>query len=406
MAPFQTEKAILEHFADRYPQSAMRSGGRPLRLRSWERLLPQFFRSADDLGSFLSAMENLERQGILALGWKKRLKGEHLLWAELADPDNLYRQLDRPTPEAESALIRGSALAAMAAAETGVDLWATPADIDIPGVASGRSGTALFFAALADRADELVGWVAPQDIRDAALLFSQSSELFRGVPIRAVSIKLFKDSKRLERLLPRVRKMHALVSHPLPDTLPIRSYPEVWVSGSVELVYKDGRSFFVGSDPLGLSLGNVQALRSVQPVGVPRRALSVENKESFYALSRSDLPFSCYLACGGRPNRAVKGFLRLLSSQEWEVSHWGDLDPDGIAILGEVHALCGAAPFLMDCATFDAYLPYAKSLDDSILSRIRMIPQDVSELPGIAALIQRIEASRRGVEQEIIDPKG
>jgi hypothetical protein len=431
MASSETEQAILDLFADRYPLSAMRSGGRRLRLRSWDRLLPQFFRTADALGSFLSAMEQLELKGILFLGWKKRLRGEHLLWAELADPESLYRQLDRRTPEAEAALIRESALEAQAEVESAADtvaglravqanaadLRAAQANAADPGpyFEPGSPGTASFFASLAERADELVGWATPQDIRDTALVLSQAPGAFRGVPIRAVSIKLFKDSKRLERLLSRIKRMHALLSLPLPRGLPLRSYPEVWISGPVELIYEGGRSVIVDRHPLGLSLGSVQALRAVRPIGAagglsclsaPKRALSVENKESFYALSVSELGFSCYVACGGRPNRAVKGFLRLLAAQGWELSHWGDLDPDGIAILGEVHALCGAAPFLMDCATFDAYLAYARSLDDSILSRIRMIPQEVRDLPGIPALIQRIEATRRGVEQEIIDPMG
>ena len=63
-----TERRILELFAERYPASAQRRGGRALRLRAWPELMSEAFSSADARLSFLDAMERLERAGIVALG--------------------------------------------------------------------------------------------------------------------------------------------------------------------------------------------------------------------------------------------------------------------------------------------------------------------------------------------------
>ena len=53
------ERAILEAFAARYPASAQRRGGRPLRISNWVELLPAAFGSASGRLSFLDAMERL-----------------------------------------------------------------------------------------------------------------------------------------------------------------------------------------------------------------------------------------------------------------------------------------------------------------------------------------------------------
>ena len=54
-----TEREILLAFAERYPRSAMRTGGRPLRLRDWETRDPTITRSAESLTTFLETMETL-----------------------------------------------------------------------------------------------------------------------------------------------------------------------------------------------------------------------------------------------------------------------------------------------------------------------------------------------------------
>ena len=57
----------------------------------------------------------------------------------------------------------------------------------------------------------------------------------------------------------------------------------------------------------------------------------------------------------------------------------------------------------MDTATFDKYLPWARPLTKPMLRQIEKIREETKTIPGFADLLQRIEATGLGVEQEIVD---
>jgi hypothetical protein len=57
----------------------------------------------------------------------------------------------------------------------------------------------------------------------------------------------------------------------------------------------------------------------------------------------------------------------------------------------------------MDAATFDEYLPWGKTLSKHILRQMEKIRDETKAISGIAGLLQRIEETGLGVEQEIID---
>lgn len=383
-----TERDILLAFADRYPRSAMRTGGRPLRLRDWEERDPTITRSAESLTSFLETMEALERRGLLRLGWRGRKKGERLAWAELVNPSGLYQRLDRSTPDALARELRDSAKQLVRRSEKRMD----------------RIG-ADFFRIVAEHPDPLINLVACADLEALSTLFSQEPGAFSGVPIRSLSIRLFGDSKRLEHLIPLAQKIGRLGKRlDLLSALPSRSYPEVWIGGAVECTPLEGSPWNIQRGPLGLSLAMVRDLRALRLIGgTTGRVLSVENKETFYALCNSTLPFDAYVYCGGRPNRAVRQVLTLLQRGGCRIYHAGDLDADGIAILGELHRLVGAQPFGMNVQTFDRYQHYGRVLEGPLLRRLAQIPEDTQLLGGISPLIERIAATGKAVEQEIID---
>ena len=100
--------------------------------------------------------------------------------------------------------------------------------------------------------------------------------------------------------------------------------------------------------------------------------------------------------------------------------HSGDLDPDGILILQELQDIVNNAsivgnadiadtavqtvtPVYIDASTFDRYLKHGRKLEPSMLQRIKLINDEIRALPGIAELIEKIEKSRKGIEQEIIE---
>jgi len=390
-----TEREILQIFAERYPASAMRSGGRPLRIRNWETLSPATFRSADALGRFLGSMEKLEQAGLLRIGWKKRLVGEVVVWAELVDADALYARLGWEAPDTILDRQRSRIRAALTTARL-----------------RGNEAAQVLLRTLDAHLDGFVPRLDEQSVADVEAVLYAAADQVAGMPIRALSIRLFRDSKRLERLLPLLRAL-AVKAETDPTRrdrllarLPQRVYPELWLAGTLELVFDDGRVLPSRTGKpmaaFGLSLDAVVQLWSIRCPSASGAVLSVENKESFYALAASGLPFGAYVYCGGRPNRAVRRVLRLLAESGCALFHAGDLDPDGIAILGEVRAVCGAAPFGMDAAIFDRYLPYARPLDAAVLRRLAMITAETSAVPGIAALMARIAATGLGVEQEII----
>jgi hypothetical protein len=389
------ERRILDFLADRYPASAQRRGGRPLRVKDWEKIMPQAFASADARHSFLDAMERLEVAGILRLFWKKHRKGDELASVQLANPRGVYEQLGRPVPEDLAALLKSSAEAAEAetsesAAEAGA---AKPETLAIPA----------FFRFVADRADLLSERLTPRDIRDAVALFTFGRYGRDSLPIRALSIRLYRDSKRLEGLVSLLRPLlaqAALAGHiPLPE----RIYPEVALAGRGKLEFVDGAVWQIDGKPLTLSLDAAKSLGRILVSNPKPLALSVENKETFHAFARHPLSFDFLLCTGGRPNRAVRAVLRVLATSGFSVFHAGDLDADGIAILSEVHDLCGALPFGMDPVIFDRYLPWARDLDTVLVSRLGSVPKTAFDLPGIRGLAERIGATGKGVEQEIID---
>lgn len=393
------EKAILEAFAARYPASAQRRGGRPVRISNWVEALPRAFASGADRLSFLDAMERLAGEGILALQWKKRRVGDELAAAILADPRALFRRLDRPIPD-----------------DLAAGLSETARELAAAALARGDRDAAELFRFVAEKADALTNRLSVRDLADAAVLFSFDRDEADRLPIRALSIRLYRDSKRLETLTALLRPLIARSEREVEEgrdgaarALPERAYPEVTLAGMVELAFKDGTAWPLGGKSISLSLPAAEQLcgirRSVEDgegTGIPQ-ALSIENKETFHAFVRHPMGFDFQLCTGGRPNRAVRAVLRVLAASGFRVFHAGDLDADGISILAEAAALCGALPFGMDAATFDRYLPHARDLDSSLVSRLSSIPPAALELKGIRELMERIRETGKGVEQETID---
>jgi hypothetical protein len=170
------------------------------------------------------------------------------------------------------------------------------------------------------------------------------------------------------------------------------------------LVFRDGAVWSLEGRAVSLSPSAVFDLDAVRPKpGASLRALTVENKETFHAFVREPFGFGLVICTGGRPNRAVRTLLRLVAIAGFTVFHAGDLDPDGIAILGEVARLCGARNLGMNRAVFEQYLPYARPLDRTLVSRLKVIPSEDLELPDIAELASSIRVHGKGIEQEIID---
>lgn len=391
---FDAELTILEAFAARYPGSAMRLGGRALRLRGWDALAPGSADSAEARESFLSAMERLASAGTLRLGWKRRREGSELEWAELADPAALYAALDLPHPDRAAEASAGKARELAAAAER-----------------RGDAEAATLFERLARSAGVSDAPPSPVELEElAALLALPEDEPLRAAP-RALSTRLYADSKRLERVVERfapfvgaAERGGDLGAEFGARRLPDRAWPEVSIAGRATLAFKNGDRWRLEGRALSLPLATVASLAAVESAdGGPLRALSVENKETYRAFIAENRGFDVVVLSGGHPNRAARAFYALCAMAGTELRHAGDLDPDGLAIAAELHELCGAIPWAMELEVFERHLDQARSLEPALVRRVARLGEKALALGDFRAVAARIAETGRGLEQEAID---
>lgn len=396
------ERAILEELARRYPSSAQASGGRSFRLRL-EGAFPDLDRrKPDDYESFLEAAEGLESAGIVSLSWTGRNRGEELSAIVLLDPDSLYARLGRISPAEACSRSRRSA---------------------------GTFGEEFpFFKWLSDTLspkdlDPETLEPTPFSITDAARLAGALEAIARGaVPpklTRALSVELFSDSKRIEKilraLLPHLRRAERAGIILPPYELADRSFPETFVAGRISLCLKDGGAIENSAGCIlgipfetAVKIGSVQVAAAEPNSGVSCecRLLSIENKENFFDLSSrlDELSFDALLYSGGHPNRAVQILVRRFAESGWTLFHSGDLDPDGILILQELSDSAGVPviPWMMDRYVFDRYRSMGKTLESEAHRRALLVRDDTRRRSGLGELLGAILDSGVMVEQEII----
>jgi hypothetical protein len=406
------EERIAAVFTERFPRSSAAEnpeGGRPFRLTA-EQLYPDFVSgSPDEKESFLEAAESLERKGLALIRWVPRRKGEALASLVFPDPEAFFAFTGKPSPSVLAAEVRQTA--ALYTAESA------------PDDAAPYTGLFRFLAANIKPIDAIRGidQAAVRDLSKLTVYLGNSDAVggnTSGLTIRALSISLYADSKRLEEIVSLfARLLSAAESRgiPIPElSLLDRSFPETMITGKL-------RFFFAGEDGaeippmenttgavIGLPLASITGILKITPLEPrqPPSVLMVENKETFYTLSAPMLPrYNALLYTAGHPNRAVRALVGVLADSGFTFYHAGDLDIDGILILQELTAMAGkpVKPVKMDSKTFEQYRRYGRSLETSMLRRAVLINGETRKIPGITELINLIEETGIGVEQEIIN---
>jgi hypothetical protein len=389
-------RKILAVFAESYPTSASFKGGRKLRKSGWHEIFPRITTDVSAKNDFLEAVEELVGAGILSVRWKRFREGDDLEALYLEDPQSLFDALGMPSPESISDEMR--------------QVLDTPEwrDPRLRGIAE--------YLAPRLSAGHPVPVRNAGELKDIGRLFMLSAEEAASSPIRALSVRLYADSKRLERLiLIADRLSRAMGIEPISLTLGLgRSYPEVSFAmrGRVSLVGHARPWTFAGEIVTlpAATLSLVDRLEVEPREMTPGSAviLSVENKETFHVLAERLPPglppgIAGIVYSAGHPNDAVKAFLRICVKANARIYHYGDLDPDGILIAQEIASLLAVpvVPWNMSVEIHRQYAAYGYALDSTQTARLALVTESAPR--ELRELAREIGRTGIGVEQEIID---
>jgi hypothetical protein len=379
------EKRIIDAFLAKYPASAAGQGIKIIRLSAYK-LFPDFSTAQPaERTLFMKAVRRLERAGVVSLVWNKGREEEELSTLVCAASDSLFTRIGIAPPSIRMAPVREAAL----------------------------ESTLPFFLFLANHltiadVERGIDRRAVEDFIALARYMERHKE--QSMTPRALSITLYADSKRLELLLGLFKKMlhRARLRHvavPRFSSLS-RSYPDTMVAGCMAFRVAGFDTVNESGSIFGLPFTTLQKISEARSLKTQTpSALSVENKETFFALSERPTRFDCLFYTGGYPNAAVQALASILAGSGFTLYHAGDLDIDGILILQELSCCTGRTitPFRMDGATFDEYARYGRKLHKNMLHYAHRISEETRSLPGISELVARIQETGMGIEQEIID---
>jgi hypothetical protein len=408
------ERKIIDEFIIHYFDSVPGTGEDRSVLRVRSSMLFQNFDMShpDEKESYLEAAESLQQKGIIKLNWEKRGRGERLKTLNCENFEKLFEEVGRPYPQTEADKIR-----AMLGEKVKALRELTLPDRDA--VQTEKTITFLEFLSLHFGPREIGQGIDRHAMEGFVRLLEFCSGPARRekVTTRALSILLYRDSKRLENILSLCSPLvsHAQKTVPVPDLSFLeRAYPETMIAGKIIIQYKNQNPPLVnaGGHIFGLPLESAEAIEAIRLVSEQKEktVLTIENKETFYALGSpqkhgKDLShYNCFLYIGGYFNRAAAALVKTLALSGFSFYHAGDLDPDGVLILQQIQDVAErpVIPVRMDAATFDQYQAWARSLTKSMLHQIEKIREE-TRIPELAGLLRRIQETSMGVEQEIID---
>lgn len=378
------EEAILRVFAEGYPNSAQFRGGRKLRKSNWEGIFPAIEVSVDDKNAFLAAVETLTREGLLSVQWQKYREGDSVVALYLEDPEGIYGRLNIPSPQQAAANIR--------------QFLSKYTPLSVQDGQAARGLLDLVEAGTSIPVTEL------SILEDILTLFALDRERAGHYALRALSVRLYNNSKRLENILRPADEISRLVlGYSISRELGLaRRYPETTLAGNIVLEFTDGRCWDLAGHAVTMPLATARQVgRVLNGSGnVLHHVLSVENKETFHVLSAGLKGFDGLLYTGGHPNEADRVILAMLWGQGTVVHHAGDLDPVGLQIFEEIDEICGGTvlPFRMDRMVYMKYADYGYRLKGAELMKLGSIKNI-----KVADLAETIRENGVGVEQEIID---
>ena len=217
-----------------------------MRISEWKRDFPGLDSHSDEWTLFLDALEDLQNRGVISVKWVRYRKGEEPESIYLEDDTMLFRLLGIPHPD--------NTLDAMIQAVQGNGIH-SPLSLKIIG-----------FCESFRRGNKDLPMNKPEDLSDLITLFDLPEKGRLSLPLRALSVKLFSNSKRIEELIPLLQFILKRVDDPGEYSSLTRSYPECAIKGRLRLTFDDAREWVLSDEAVSLSLESALHVRLIDPV--------------------------------------------------------------------------------------------------------------------------------------------
>lgn len=398
-------RAILTTLLDRYEQPERQT---VVRARLSEKAYPDYY-ARSDAGPRQTAnqiFQQLADQGILHLHWQKWERGNWLTAVDLQpeQADALYALLQRTPRPLQTAALRD-----MLAVQTPAAAW---------------FATFLAWAAQQlsqQRSPAPLNLTDPRWNADLLSALDTIAQLQHPTSERALSVRLFADSKRLAPLRSAIvavlRRCDPQAAQfgdddrALLQAHMLQRIPEyVPIAGPIVLHCATDADQPSLLDLAGFSAGLALPSTTLQTCQVPachaRAIITVENATSFHELLAVRPPDVLAIYIGGFASPATLHLLRAVreAAPALHWYHWGDLDPDGLRILAHLRShLSDIQPLAMDSATLSHHHQHAQPLsarERSVLKQLRQHPR----LADCHPLIDELLTTGTKLEQEAVTP--
>ena len=231
------EKRILEIFVESFPLSAhFTKNGRKLRKTGWGEIFPEIDKNVEQKEAFLTAVESLCSKGILTASWERFRKGDKLTALYLEDSEGMYNILGIEHPEntRQNILLR----------------------LNDYNPQNKLEEELLKFIINILKAKHPLSVEDKDKLFDILKLTSISRAFAKTFTLRALSIYLFNDSKRIERIIYNADRLTEKASAvKLSEHLGLkRTYPDVTFSGTCKIIFKNKEEWNLKEDLLILPL--------------------------------------------------------------------------------------------------------------------------------------------------------
>ncbi len=207
-------------------------------------------------------------------------------------------------------------------------------------------------------------------------LLSIEDELY----IRDISVRLFNDSKRLEKLKGRISGcLYKYGDYPEKDSVfeecgVIQTPSYVMVRGPIEIIF--GEQLLDIGKLTGDIAFSTETLKDITGIKVNgKRVITIENLTSFHSISLSPEEVAIFL--GGYHNRTKREFLKALylNNKSLDFCHFGDIDAGGFYIYEHLRKKT-SIPFKtlkMGKKMLIQYSEFTKKLSSNDIARIKKL---------------------------------